>query len=362
MSSLTDRLRERIHREGVISFHDWMASALYDEEQGYYCRNRERWGRAGDYRTSPERSVLFAATFARYFAKLYRELGSPSEWVLIEVGAGSGEFAEGVLDTLQVRWPEVFAATRYVIDEVSPDSRAQLQRRLARFGTRVQFERVAALGRVPAGIVFSNELLDAFPVHRLTMQGGKLHEFFVDTTETGGFEWKLREPSSERLAKYFAEAEICLAEGQIAEVNLGIDDWLKGVSAKLERGYLITVDYGAEATELYSASARRTGTLRGFHRHQIAADVLANPGEQDITSSVNWSQVKRAGEDLGLVTIEFERQDRFLLDEGLLAELELRASATSDEGERLRLRTSARELILPESMAASFQVLVQEKK
>lgn len=95
MVSLSDRLRERIRRDGAISFRDWMASALYDSEEGYYRRDRERWGRAGDYRTSPERSPLFAATFARYFAELHQELGAPSVWTVIEIGAGSGEFAAG---------------------------------------------------------------------------------------------------------------------------------------------------------------------------------------------------------------------------------------------------------------------------
>lgn len=362
MLSLTDRLRERIQREGAISFHDWMAIALYDAEGGYYCSERQRWGRGGDYRTSPERSVLFAATFARYFAKLYQQLQSPTEWTVIEAGAGAGEFAAGVLNTLRVRSPEVYAATRYIVDEVSSDSRADAQRRLAEFKGKVRFERLDALAVERAGIVFTNELLDAFPVHRVTMQGGKVREFFVDTTEAGEFEWRVLDPSSERLETHFADAGIHLAEGQIAEVNLGIDDWLQSASAKLERGYLITVDYGAEAGELYSATARPGGTLRGFRRHQLTQDVLANPGTQDITSSVNWSQVTRAGEALGLETIEFESQDRFLMNEGLLEELELMVSGTADEAEKLRLRTSAREMILPEMMAASFQVLVQEKK
>ena len=105
MSSLSDRLRERIRNEGIISFCDFMAAALYDDQAGYYCSDRQRWGRAGDYRTSPERSVLFAATFARYFVALFEKLGAPANWVLLEAGAGSGEFAEGVLDTLRLRAP-----------------------------------------------------------------------------------------------------------------------------------------------------------------------------------------------------------------------------------------------------------------
>src|SRR5712691_7342792 len=126
--SLAERLRARIERDGPIRFHDWMQAALYDEREGYYCRlDRIPQGRAGDYRTAPESSPLFAATFAWYFSKLFAELflemGSPRAWTIFEAGAGGGEFAHGVLKSLQAHYPEVFSATSYVIDEVSPATR-----------------------------------------------------------------------------------------------------------------------------------------------------------------------------------------------------------------------------------------------
>lgn len=361
MSSLPERLRARIQSEGPITFHDFMAAALYDEAAGYYCREHQRWGREGDYRTSPERSVLFAATFANYFARLFRELGSPASWVVFEAGAGSGEFAEGVLDTLRLRAPEVFKATRYLIDERSPSSNAKAAARLARFGGQVGFAKISDSQSIPIGVIFANELLDAFPVHRLTTHSGVLQEFFVDVDQSGGFIWQLGEPSSAALRAHLDAMNIRLEEGQIAEVNLGISDWLTKAAGRLARGYLITVDYGAEAAELFSPSNHPYGTLRSFKRHELVADVLANPGEQDITSSVDWSAVIRAGEAVGLRKIIHERQDRFLMNEGLLEELELRAGETADEAERARLRASCRELILPDGMAASFQVLVQDK-
>src|SRR5215213_5440775 len=143
-----------------------MKTALYEPEGGYYQRSDlQRWGRAGDYRTSPERSELFAATFARYFAKLYDQLERPESWTIVECGAGDGRFAAGVLHTLADRLPAVFAATQYVVSEVSDDARQRAQERLIEFGDRVQF--CSDLPPVTAGIYFSNELLDAFPVHRL---------------------------------------------------------------------------------------------------------------------------------------------------------------------------------------------------
>jgi SAM-dependent MidA family methyltransferase len=361
MLSLPDRLRARIQSEGPITFHDFMTAALYDDEGGYYCRENERWGRKGDYWTSPERSVLFAATFANYFTRLFHNLGSPKSWVVLEAGAGPGKFAEGFLDTLRLRSPEVFKATRYVIDEVSLSSRALAAERLAKFGSQVEFASLADLEDIPIGVIFSNELLDAFPVHRVTLCAGELAEFFVKTNDLGSFEWSLQKPSTLELNNYIAGMHVSLAEGQIAEVNLELRKWIGTAAKVLGRGYLVTVDYGATAAEILSASARPAGTLRSFSRQQFVDDLLATPGEQDITSSVNWSEVIQIGASLNLQTIAFERQDRFLMKEGLLDELELRVKESADEAEKLQLRTGCRELILPAGMAASFQVLVQEK-
>jgi SAM-dependent MidA family methyltransferase len=360
--SLASRLQDRIRRAGPLTFNVWMEAALYDQQEGYYCRgDRERWGKLGDYRTSPERSVLFAAVFARYYAKLHQALGSPSEWTIVEVGAGEGHFAAAVLETLQQRSPDVFFATRYIIDEASLDSQSRAAQKLARFGERVDCKRLNELNPINSGIIFSNELFDAFPVHRVTMRESQLREFYVALNGKGNFEWTIGPPSTPRLAEYFGQHGIQLAEGQIAEVNLNIEEWFRQSAGKLGNGYLISVDYGAEANDLYGSPARREGTLRAYQRHQFVDDVLACPGEQDITASVDWTFVRRIGKELGFDTIEFERQDRFLLQAGLLDELERRVSEAPDECERLSLRTSAREMILPGGMAASFQVLVQRK-
>jgi len=338
-----------------------MKAALYDPEQGYYCRaDRERWGRAGDYRTSPERSVLFAATFARYFARLHAAVGSPAEWTIVEAGAGGGHFAETILITLQQRFPEVFAAARYVIDEVSASSRSQTQARLARFGTRVEFKNLQELQTLNPGIVFANELLDAFPVHRVIMRQGELREFYVGLNDSGDFEWVIGTPVS-GLSEQIGQHDLQLTNDQIAEISPGIEQWLQLVSSKLVKGFLIIVDYGAEASELYSSAERTKGTLRAFHRHQFAEDMLARVGEQDLTTSINWTLVRSVLSKKSFRVVTFDRQDKFLLSAGLLEELELRASEARSEAERLSLRTGAREMILPGGMAESFQVVVAEK-
>ena len=363
MQSLAERLRERIRGEGAISFRDWMEAALYDPDGGYYCRaDLTRWGRAGDYRTSPERSPLFAATFARYFAALHAQLGSPTLWTIHEAGAGPGLFARGVLETLERDHPQVFRATRYLIDELSPDSRARAEHNLSQFAAHVEFARLADDGPPSGvGIVFSNELIDAFPVHRVVMRGGRLRESCVGLDESGRFVWVEREPSTPRLAEHFSQLGLSLVEGQAAEVNFEAGDWLTRAARKLTRGFVVTVDYGAEAEELYDPSLRPAGTLRAFRAHRLSADPLADPGEQDLTSTVNWTQLRHAGEATGLRTVLHERQDSFLLRVGFIEQLEAASARAADEATRASLRLSARDMILPGGMSESFQVLVQEK-
>ena len=362
-SSLATRLRERIRREGSITFCDWMRSALYDPIDGYYCRaGHSLWGREGDYRTSPERSSLFAATFARYFAGLHEKLGRPAEWTIVEAGAGDGYFARGLLETLQNSFPHVFAATRYVIDEVSPQSIVHAHERLQPFADRVHFRKLDEVDINP-GVVFANELLDAFPVHRITLREGEFKEFCVSVDENGNFAWLLDAPSPAllpRLNQYFEEVGCRPEPGQVVEVSFEIAEWLRGVAARMRTGYVITVDYGASAEDLYSPLTNSEGTLRGFQRHQFVDDLLARPGEHDLTTTVNWSFVKSVGASVGLRFVELSRQDQFLLANGFLEQLELESSQAKDDRERLRLSTAAREMILPDGMAAHFQVLVQK--
>jgi SAM-dependent MidA family methyltransferase len=364
-TGLSERLRTRIERDGPISFRDWMQAALYDERDGYYCRpDRIPQGRAGDYRTAPESSPLFAATFAWYFSKLFAELffetGSPPAWTIFEAGAGGGEFAYGILNSFRANYPEVFAATSYVIDEVSANARARSATRVSEFGDRVTFRSLAKVAE-PAvvGIVFSNELIDALPVHRAIIRNGTLRELCVGL-DRDNFVWVERNPD-ERVAEYFGSAELRLAEGQIAEINLEAERFISRAANLFVNGYLVTVDYGAERSELLASPDRFSGTLRAFHRHHSITNVLARPGEQDLTTTVDWTQIKEAGRRAGLRAVRLERLDQFLLSEGLLQRLSDMLAHTRDQVEALRLSTSAREMIMPHGLAASFQILVQEK-
>jgi len=359
--SLNEYLIDRIRREGPITFHEWMREALYNDPAGYYVRpGATIWGRAGDYRTSPETSELFAATFARFFANLYQHLGEPERLHIVECGAGDGSFAEGVLQSLRSFFPNVYSATTYFVVEVGFNRHSDIKQRLARFATKAEVINDGSLCEVNCGIVFSNELLDAFPVHLITKRDGELMELYVSLNASGGFDWVAGPLSTEMLREMYQENGIEIDTDQIVELSSDIDKWLMTVANSIRSGYLITVDYGAEAKELYDNPDRFQGTLRAYARHNLV-DVLSHPGEHDITAHVNWTQVQSVGAAHGLRTVRFQRQDKFLLEAGLLDELERRSAGASDEAEKIRLTTAAREMVLPNGMASNFQVLIQEK-
>ena len=362
-SSLAARLRERIREAGPLTFRDWMSAALYDGREGYYQRRgAERWGRAGDYRTAPERGRLFAATFARHFTKLYEELDRPPVFRLVEAGGGAGRFAHGVLTTLRRDAPHVYESVRYVFDEAGSDSRRRAAELLAPFAERVEFRRLSEIDDRPdPSVIFSNELLDAFPAHRVTVRDGRLLESYVGVDDDGCFVFIDAEPSTPRLAEHLGRLGVSLEEGQVAEVNLEASDWLARAAEVAGSGFVITVDYGDEAASLYGAPHRRGGTLRAFRGHEFVEDVLRDPGEQDLTTTVNWTQAVAEGERAGLRTLSLERLDGFLLRAGLIEQLELESAHAASEVEVTALRLDAREMILPGGMASNFQVLIQRK-
>src|ERR1044072_5820668 len=239
---LAAQLRERIRSEGPISFHDWMQAALYDRQAGYYSRaDLMRQGRAGDYRTAPETSQLFAATFTQYFVKSYFDFGAPARWTIVEVGAGAGRFAHGVLHSLETEFPKIFAATQYIVAETTTDNRTKAAAELKRFSDRVQFRRLDEIdGPLENAIIFSNELIDAFPIHRVIGRNDSLSELHVGLNAREDFIWA-ESDLDEDVAAYCERISLHLADGQVFEINLAAEEYVARAAQLLGRGLLITV-------------------------------------------------------------------------------------------------------------------------
>jgi SAM-dependent MidA family methyltransferase len=208
------------------------------------------------------------------------------------------------------------------------------------------------------GVVIANELLDAFPVHRVVVRNGRLREIHVRRDARGtGFADDEREPSTPLLGERLAAEDVRLGEGQQAEINLGIDAWLGEVVDTLERGYVLIVDYGYEATELYAAK-RGAGTLLGYSAHRVVDDPYAAVGRRDLTAHVDFTAVQRAAAALGLVTLGLTSQAEFLVGVGAEELVDrVRSDPGTDFGEWLALRSALGRLLDPRATGA-FRVLI----
>lgn len=359
---LVVRLREHIKQNGAITFCDWMNASLYEAPDGYYVRDDKiLWGRKGDYRTASETSPLFASTFASYFATLFEELNQPDNFTIIECGSGNGLFAFECLRTLQLQFPSFFDKTNYLIDEISNASRKQISEQLKPFENKFEFCSLKEITKpFENAVIFSNELIDAFPVHRVVIRDRKIKEIYIDVNDEGDFVFVESEISNPYLFEYLKTNNINLIEGQIIEINLYADDWLKQTAKILKNGFVITVDYGADSESLYDFNLHPKGTLRAISKHQFVEDWLSHAGKVDLTTTVNWSAFQRIGSESGLETISLESLDKFLLRIGLLEQLELATNEQKDEAEKIRLHTSVKDLIFPYGFGATHQVLVEK--
>jgi SAM-dependent MidA family methyltransferase len=312
---LVAELRERIAREGGITFREFMAAVLYHPKHGYYSTSAGAMSRGGDYVTSPEVHAIFGTLVAKQLFELWEAMSRPTRFDIVEQGAGTGLLARDILRRAQ-REPEFAAAVRYRIIEISPAL------------TRAQHDTLAELelpdgaidwiDALPAGItgcVLSNELVDAFPVHRVVRHGGELREVYV-TWRDGRFADDLRPPSDGALRAYFDDLGLTPGEGCYAEVNLDAPRWITEVARSLDHGYALTFDYGYEAPQLY-APWRRDGTLLCFYRQSAGSDPYQRIGKQDITASVDFTTLRLAGERAGLRTIGMTDQADFLVRLGI---------------------------------------------
>jgi SAM-dependent MidA family methyltransferase len=280
------------------------------------------------------------------------------------MGGGRGFLAEDILFWAKKNDPEFYGRLQYLIMERAPSFLREQQERLSgevAKGKLGWLEPGALTGHTISleGCILSNELVDAFPVHRVVCCGGELQEIYVGE-ENGRFVEHLGKLSDHRIGTFFPWLGIDLAEGQKAEVNMQALAWLEDLGRGLSRGFIMTIDYGLPAAELYD-SCHANGTLRCYFRHQLSDNPYERPGRQDITAHVDFTSLIRKGEELGLRFTGLVPQYRFLIALGLIEEIDARQQKLSAV-EGLKLRLSIKHLLEPQrGMGEIFKVLIQHK-
>ena len=359
-TELERKLIERINRDGPITFRDFMHAALYDPELGYYNTERLKIGATGDYYTSSNVHPAFGAVLARAFVELWSSSAEPL--TVVEFGAGTGRLASDVLAAMRDEHAASFQRLSYVIIETSSAMRKRQRDTLAALADRVRWCELKEIERAPVtGIVFSNEFVDALPVHRVRFKGGAITEAYLTVAgdEPARLALTWGEPSTKRLTSYVERIGVGLREDQVIEVNLDAVDWLARIARGLRRGFLMTIDYG-DVAQLLWAPDRSSGTLRSFHNHRLIESPLERIGEQDITASVNFTALTEYGRDFGFEVFSYERQTAFLIRMGLIDRIASERSA-ADSLDDLKERLAVKNLFVPGGISDSFRVLVQRR-
>ncbi|MDV3467529.1 SAM-dependent methyltransferase [Stenotrophomonas sp. C3(2023)] len=357
-AQLAAGLRDEITRQGgAIPFSRFMELCLYTPGWGYYSAGASKFGASGDFTTAPEMGSLFASTVANALAPVFQQLQGPAR--LLELGGGSGAFAEAVL----LRLAELQALpARYAILEPSADLRERQQQRLRQNLPEALASRVEWLDRPFdddwEGVVFANEVIDALPTPRFLIKDGEVYEETVELDAQGGFV-RGAQPADMLLHQAVRHLERYLkrpfADGYRSELLPQLPYWLQAVAGGLQRGALLFVDYGYNRAEFYQPE-RDDGTLRAFYRHHVHNEVHLWPGLQDITASVDFTAMAEAGLHAGFDLAGYCSQASFLLGNGLDQCLALADERTDDVG-RVQLRDQLKKLTLPSGMGERFQVI-----
>ena len=351
-------LAQRIRDGGPIPFAEFMRECLYHPEHGYY--SSASTSRFGDYYTSVDVHPIFGRLLARQLGEMWEVLGSPKPFLIVETGAGVGRLAGHILDFAASALPAFYAALKYFAVERSAARRDEHSVRLA---SHVAAGRVSTSAEIPsaisAGCIFSNELLDAIPTHRVVMERGVLRELYV-AIDGDHFTDALREPSTPLLARYFMEQGIVLQQGQQAEVCLEACRWIENAGRALDRGFVMTIDYGHEARILYDEGHNR-GTLLAYRDHAVTENILDAPGRQDLTAHVNFTALDMCGRRAELSRTGLVTQSQFLVALGRGNEFGDLYEPGQTEVEKLRARLLLKNLIYPEGLGEKFQILIQHK-
>ncbi|MCL6753798.1 class I SAM-dependent methyltransferase [Nostoc sp. CCCryo 231-06] len=376
-----------------ITFAQFMDLVLYHAEHGYYSSDALKIGfKGGDFFTSPNLCADFGELLAEQFFQMWEILGKPIPFSLVEMGAGQGLLALHILKYHQVRYPDFFTALEYIIVEKSPTLRQEQQQRLQDFPVRwCNLEEIPS--NAIAGCFFSNELVDAFPVHQFILETGELREIYVTIPQNQegkgessspprtscryanigeglgersnfAFLEVTGEPSTPQLAEYLDLLGIDLTQsvypdGYRSEINLAAGDWLSIVADRLQRGYVLTIDYGYPASRYYNPR-RSQGTLQCYYHHRFHDNPYINIGRQDITAHVDFTALERWGQKCNLKNVGFIQQGLFLMALGLGDRIAALSYQKQPLSQLLQRRDALQQLIDPTGLGG-FGVLVQSK-
>ncbi|MBE9209572.1 class I SAM-dependent methyltransferase [Nostoc sp. LEGE 06077] len=372
-AAISDRITNSPQQR--ITFAEYMDMVLYHPEHGYYSSKAVNIGfKGGDFFTSASLGADFGELLAEQFLQMWEILGKPNPFSLVEMGAGQGLLALHILTYYQLHYPDLLAVLEYVIVEKSPELQQEQQQRLQNYSVRW-----CSLEDIPSnsitGCFFSNELVDAFPVHQFILQAEKLAEIFVtlpSLTEPdenyylleGEFGEVIGEISTPHLTKYFDLIGIELSanvypDGYRSEINLATLDWLSIVADRLQRGYVVTVDYGYPANRYYNPR-RSQGTLQCYYQHRYHNNPYINIGRQDITAHIDFTALELWGEQCGLTKVGFTQQGLFLMALGLGERIASLSYQDISIAQLLPRRESLHKLLDPTGLGG-FGVLVQSK-
>lgn len=361
--ALRNILLARIRAKGSLTFAEFMAACLYEPGLGYYTSAGRRVGAEGDFYTSSNVHSVFGRLIAREIIRMWQSLEKPDNFQIVEAGAGNGRLAADVMDAVAELAPELYRKVTCRLIEAEPSLAVAQAKMLAAHAAHLAWSSPAELSSgilAITGCIFSNELVDALPVHLVEMTGKGLQEVMV-AADGDQFCEKLADPSTAAIEQFLVRHGITLVEGQRAEVRLAADGWLQGVAASLERGFVMTIDYGYLAAELYGRM-RTNGTLLCYYRHQLEENPYIRVGLQDITTHVDFSALIRTGETVGLQKIWYGEQYRFLMAAGIMEEMLALEARPTPEAQRIKDRLALKKLMLPEGgMGDTFKVLIQGK-
>lgn len=353
----------RIREKGRITFAEYMRACLYEPGLGYYTSPGRKVGAAGDFYTSINVHQLFGRLIAREIGRMWDAMGAPSQFDIVEAGAGNARLARDILDTIAEINHALYDCLSYRLIEAEPSLQGIQRDMLGGHGEKAAWSAPAELGKGGlsfSGCLLSNELIDSFPVHLVEMTRDGLREVYVSAAGDA-FAETLDSPSTPGLEEYLKRLGIELFAGQRAEINLEACRWLADVARSLARGFVMTIDYGYPAAELY-APLRKSGTLLCYYRHMVEENPYIRVGRQDMTAHVDFTTLISRGEELGLAKVWFGEQYRFLMGAGMLEEMMTLEARAGSEEELLKNRLLLKKLILPDGgMGDTFKVLIQAK-